>query len=102
MEATKYLPVKTRMPAKNEGSDLKLLDSTHIPMSGEEFDQRVPFRKQWVRSTTSYEFFNVKLLIMMVYILLGVPVAAAFCFRLLLPLFTVDMPRRHVEPESFV
>jgi hypothetical protein len=60
------------------------------------------FRKQRVRSTTSEEFFNVKLLVMVVYILLSMPVAAAVCFRLLLPLFTVDMPRRRVEPDPFV
>jgi len=38
----------------------------------------------------------------MVIIFIGVPVAAALCFRLLLPLFTVDMPCRHVEPDPFV
>jgi hypothetical protein len=32
---------------------------------------------------------------MIVIVLIGVPAAAALCFRLLLPLFTVDMPLSH-------
>jgi hypothetical protein len=53
--------------------------------------------------TIPFPFFIVlKLLSMIVIFLIGVPAAAAICFRLLLPLFTVDMPCRHVEPESFV
>jgi hypothetical protein len=53
--------------------------------------------------TISLVFSNVvKLLYMVVLIFLGVPVAAALCFRLLVPLFTVDMPRRHVESDPFL
>jgi hypothetical protein len=42
-------------------------------------------------------FIVVKLLSMIVAIFIGVAVAAAVCFRLLLPLFTVDMPCGRVE-----
>jgi len=38
---------------------------------------------------------------MIVVIFIGVPVATALCFQLLLPLFIVDMPARHVEPGPF-
>jgi hypothetical protein len=44
----------------------------------------------------------LKLLSMIVIIFMGVAMVAALCFRLLLPLFTVDMPCRRVEPDSFV
>ena len=44
----------------------------------------------------SFEFLTVvKLLAMMVVIFIIVPLAAAILFRLLVPLFIVDMPRRH-------
>jgi hypothetical protein len=53
--------------------------------------------------TIPFQFSIVlKLLSMIVILFIGVPAAAAICFRLLLPLFTVDMPRRHVEPDPFV
>jgi hypothetical protein len=39
---------------------------------------------------------------MIVIIFIGVPAAAALCFRLLLPVFTVDMPRRRVGPHPFL
>ena len=66
-------------------------------MRAETVTAGVLIRKQRVGSL-SLEFFSVvKLVSMMVLILVGVPVAAALCFRLLLPLFTVDMPCRHVE-----
>jgi hypothetical protein len=60
------------------------------------------FRKHSVERC-SFQFFTVlKLLSMLVIIFMSVPVAAALCFRLLIPLFTVDMPCRRVEPDSFV
>jgi len=44
----------------------------------------------------SFEFLTVvKLLAMMVVIFIIIPLAAAILFRLLVPLFIVDMPRRH-------
>jgi hypothetical protein len=56
------------------------------------------FRKlRWIIVFVQF-FIVVKLLSMIVAIFIGVPVAAAVCFRLLLPLFTVDMPCRRVEP----
>jgi hypothetical protein len=44
----------------------------------------------------------VKVLAMIVIIFMGAPVVEAICFRLLLPLFTVDMPCRHAESHPFV
>jgi hypothetical protein len=55
------------------------------------------FRKlPWIIVSVQF-FIVVKLLSMMVIVFIGVPLAAAVCFRLLLPLFTVDMPCGRVE-----
>ena len=48
-------------------------------------------------------FFGVvKVLSMIVIIFVGVPLVAAILFRLLIPVFIVDMPRHHRESNPFV
>ena len=47
-------------------------------------------------------FAVVKVLSMIVIIFVGIPLVVAILFRLLIPVFIVDMPRHHRESNPFV